>query len=148
MENKVSKIFKSLPTTGKVGVGIGALFIGRNLFNSMYSGIRSISFGGMHSGKEDNLAYYSNMNMTDFGSKWKGLSDNILRLVNNKNAGLSRIIKETVTPFTCRGVDLGKTMIKMNRARPSKKVMKSIKIITHNPTLELHKHRNIGHIVS
>lgn len=146
--NKIVDILSKLSLVNKIGLGLGTFFVGRNLIGSLYSGVNNVKFNAMHSGKDDNMSYYTNMAMTDFGSSWKGISDNILKLMNKKNAGLSTIIKEFTTPFNCKGTNLGKTIIKMNRAKPNPKVMKSIKIITHNPVLEMHKHRNVGHIIS
>ena len=71
---------------------------------------------------------------------------NVLKLTNAKNLGMSSIVKESMTAFTSKGVDLGKTMFKVNRRRPMHKIV-NIKNKISNSVLELHKNRNVGHIV-
>lgn len=144
--NKIYNKFLGLPLIGKVGVGVSAFFLGRNLLSSLYSKVYNVSqFDSMHSGRETSMSAYVNNAMTDFGSGWKGLNKNILRLIGTKNKGIGNIMKETLTPFTNNGVNLGKTMIKNVKQNHHKIV--SIKNYTINPTLELHKNRNVGHII-
>lgn len=137
------ELLKAIPTGWKIGLGLGSFFIGRGLLNATYSKIYS-----MHSGTESSMSSYVNKNITDFGSGWKGLNNNILKLVKqNKNSGLGNIMKESITAFTNKGVNLGKTMIKVNRPKNLHNWIK-VKDKVFNPVLNLHDKRNIGHIVS
>lgn len=145
--DRAHKLFNMLPLGGKIGVGIGAFFIGSALIRSAYSKFfNATHFDSTHSGKKSSMSSYSTQAMTDFGSGWKGLSSNILKLTDVKSSGLGSFMRENMTAFTSSGVDLGKTMIKMTKKQGKHKIT-NIHNKIDNTVLELYKIRNIGHIV-
>lgn len=148
LNKKVYDHIKSWPTGVKWMVGGLGFMLTTNIISSSYSKVyNSMHFDSMHSGREDNMSYYSNLKTTDFGSKWKGLSNNILKLIGAKNTGMSDVIKTSMTAFNSDGVDLGKTIINLNKNTIKRHNFISLREKNLNPVLSLHKQRNIGHIV-
>ena len=137
------ELLSSIPLKWKIGIAVGVGLGIRKLYNPFPSKIDS-----MHSGRDYSMSAYSNTAMnTDFGSGWKGLNKNISRLSHmRRNAGLGSIIKKTMTSFDDNGVNIGKTMMKVNNSHVRHKWV-NIKDRIYNPVLDLHDKRNIGHII-
>jgi len=147
LHKKIYDKFKGLPLSGKLGIGFTAAVMTGSVISAIYSKLyNGVHIDSMHSGKDSSMSHYVNQNMTDFGSGWKGLSSNILKLVSKSNSGMSDAMKVAMTPFTSKGTDLIRTMHKVGNTT-SRHNFVSMKQRIANPVLELHKNRNIGHIV-